>query len=306
MRILVTGGAGFIGSHLVERLIQDGHDVVIVDDLSTGKQSNLNQSNAFEKSLVFFADIASFDFSEIGKVDYVFHLGAKARIQPSIQDPATSDRTNIHGTVRVLQYARDCGAKVIFSSSSSVYGTREELPCREQDVVNPQSPYALQKWVGELYLEQFSNLYGMKSVALRYFNVYGERQLVDGAYATVIGIFLKQFSEGKTLTITGDGEQRRDFTYVKDVVEANIKAMDALEKDFVVDTEIWNVGTGENFSINQVAEMVSTDCPKEHIEARKGEAKATLAECVRLRDLGWTPQGNLATWIAEQVSKNKV
>ena len=252
MRALVTGGAGFIGSNLVDRLINDGHEVVIVDNMSTGKDENINP-----KAEIWCVDIADVDedWDEIFEgVDVVFHTAAKARVQPSIKNPVEFDKTNVGGLINMLDCSRRLGVKrFIYSSSSSVYGNVETIPTPESHKLNPISPYALQKLIGEQYCKLFSELYGLETVCLRYFNVYGERQLLEGAYCLVMGIFARQKLLGEPMTIRGDGEQRRDFTYVGDVVDANIRAG---FYEHPIWGEVFNVGNGDNRSVNQIADMI--------------------------------------------------
>lgn len=284
-KVLVTGNLGFIGSHLTDALVKE-HEVLAIDNESTGKIENLNPKAFFMKE-----DITTFNFDYLPKVDVVFHVAALPRIQPSIINPQESHLHNAFGSLRVFDYARKCGAKVVFSSSSSVYG-KSELMNDEANLLNPGSPYALDKLYSEQALELFKKLYGFKYTALRYFNVYGERQLTEGAYATVIGIFLKQLKEGKPFTITSDGEQRRDFTYVKDVVRANLLA------GFGNAEGIINIGTGTNWSINEVADMVSKTHPREYLPERPGECRKTLANNSKAFSLlGWESTINLPEWI---------
>ena len=249
-KALVTGGAGFIGSNLVDKLIDEGIEVIILDDLSTGKKENLHpKAKWFNVSL---QNLDS-DFYFQG-VDVVFHLAALARVQPSIKDPISFDTVNVGGTLKVLYYAYKAGVKrVVYSASSSCYGNTEIFPTPEIAPTNPLSPYGLQKYIGEQYCKMFSEVYGLDTCSLRYFNIYGEKMSLDGAYCLAIGIFAKQMLEGKPLTITNDGNQRRDFTYVGDVVEANILAANYQEK---LKGESFNIGNGGNFSINEVADML--------------------------------------------------
>ena len=253
MRVLVTGGAGFIGSHLVDALVEEGYSVVVIDNLSTGKKSQVNKKAKFIK-----ADIRNLKKIRpyFKGVDRVFHVAAQARIQPSIKDPVHSFDQNITGTLNVLLAARDAGVKrVIYSASSSSYGDQDTMPLYEEMTPCFKSPYSLSKYVGEELCRLFSNLYNLETVSLRYFNVYGPRQLATGAYATVIGIFLRQFKDSKPLTIVGDGSIQRDFTYVSDVVRANISASQSVK---VGKGEVINIGTGKNYSINEVASMILT------------------------------------------------
>lgn len=288
-KILVTGGAGFIGSHVVDALIKDNHEVWIVDNLSRGSVNNLNSQAKFIK-----ADIENFDFDSLPKIDIIFHLAALARIQPSIIDPLPSTLVNVFGSVRVFDYARRVGAKVVFSGSSSVYGLKEtEIDAiAETKPTTPQSPYALDKLTCEAYLDLFSRLYGLKYVILRYFNVYGERQILEGAYATVIGIFLSQLKNNQPFTIVGDGNQRRDFTHVSDVVRANLLAAFG-----GVEGGVFNIGTGTSWSINQVAGLINKDHPVEFIPERPGEAREVLANNSKALQLGWKPTIKLNEWI---------
>ena len=287
MKALVTGGAGFIGSHLVDALVKKNFEVIVLDNLFTGKKEYVNKKAKFVK-----ADIRN--FNRINKyfknVDYVFHLAAQARIQPSIANPLDSNEANVNGTLNVLLVSRDARVKkVIFSGSSSVYGDQKKLPLKEDMIPRPKNPYALQKLFGEYYCKLFSRLYKLPTVTLRYFNVYGPRQPVDGAYATVIGIFLKQKKEGKELTIVPDGKQRRDFTHVYDVVNANILAA---ESERVSSGEVINIGTGQNYSVLDIADLVGgKNYPRRFIEARLGEARETLADISLAKKLlNWEPK----------------
>ncbi len=291
-KVLVTGGAGFIGSHLVDRLLEDGHEVVILDNLTTGSRENVNVKAKFiEVDIQNFENIAPY----FSGCEVVFHAAAQARIQPSIQNPLPPNDTNITGTLNVLWASYKAGVKkVIYSASSSVYGDQDTLPLQEEMVPRPKNPYAVQKLTGEMYAKLFSDLYGLATVNLRYFNVYGPRQLVDGPYATVIGIFLKQIKDNQPMTIVGDGEIRRDFTYITDVVEANMLAW----KKEVSSGDIINIGTGKNFSINEVATLISG--PTINIPFRLGETSITLADIQKAkRLLDWVPRISLEQGIEE-------
>lgn len=293
-KVLVTGCAGFIGSHITEELLARGYEVYGLDNMSTGKQENIAMHADNDNFTFINGDIRDLGlFSIISKCEYVFHLAALARIQPSIQDPITANYVNLVGTLNVLEYCRRHNAKLIFSSSSSIY-SGVDLPIREDDTKDPKSPYALQKWMSEQYIELYGKLYGTKYTILRYFNVYGERQITDGAYAAVIGIFLEQKEKGKKLTLTNDGEQRRDFTYVKDVAKANLMAIEW-------PNDYFNIGTGKNYSINDLAEMV--DGEKEYIGHREGEAQETLADNTKARERGWTPTKDLKDWVNDTLGR---
>jgi len=301
MKCLVTGGAGFIGSNLVDRLIDDGHEVIIFDNYSTGKKENVNPKAKF-----FLVDISHQPYFEDEKikeimtgVDVVFHLAALARVQPSIDEPLEYHRVNVDGTHNLLVAARDAGVKrFVFSSSSSVYGDVEEkdLPTTEDAELNPMSPYALHKLIGEQYCKLFSELYGMETVCLRYFNVYGGRQPTEGAYCLVMGVFAGQILNGKPMTIRGDGGQRRDFTYVDDVVEANIKAgFNAKLPIFPCKGDVFNIGNGDNRSVNEIADMVGGD--KINVEPVI-EPRQTLADNNKSKNIiDWKPTGDLEDWV---------
>jgi len=293
MKCLVTGGAGFIGSNLVDRLLDDGHKVVVVDDLSTGDYDNLDERISFNQMDIGLPTAVPYLKLLMKDIDVVFHLAAKARVQPSIENPVEFHNTNVNGTLNLLVAARDVGVKrFVYSSSSSVYGNVETTPTPESHKLNPMSPYALQKLIGEQYCKLFSELYGLETVCLRYFNVYGERQLLEGAYCLVMGIFAQQRLNGEPMTIRGDGEQRRDFTYVGDVVDANVRCMDyPLE----LNGEAFNIGNGDNRSVNQIANLIGGDRVNVEpvIEPRETLANNDKAKKV----LGWSPTNKIENWI---------
>ena len=293
MKYLVTGGAGFIGGHIVDKLIELGHEVVIIDDLSTGVNSNINPKAEFIQ--LDISDRASRADLCIAmeNVDTVFHCAALARVQPSIQNPQKYHKANVDGTFNVLLSARDSKVRrVVYSASSSAYGDQKQMPLTEDMPTAPISPYALHKLIGEQYCYVFSQCYGVETVSLRYFNVYGERQAVDGAYSTVVGIFLKQSHDRHKLTITNDGEQRRDFTYVADVVDANIKAAHSKK---VGNGEVINIGKGGNYSVNEIAEIIGGD--KEFIGDRL-EPRETLADTSKAKELlDWQAQTDIKDWL---------
>ncbi len=297
MRALVTGGAGFIGSNLVDKLIEKGWGVIVLDDLSTGKKENINTNAKF-----YNVDISTMtDLGRTNKnvfrlfegIDIVFHLAAKARVQPSIVDPVSFNKVNVQGTLNVLLASHNAGVKrVVYSASSSAYGNATKFPTPEEHSTNPLSPYGLQKYIGEQYCKMFSQVYGLDTVSLRYFNIYGERMNLDGAYCLVLGIFAQQMLNEKDLTITNDGKQRRDFTYVGDAVEANILA--ATQKD-KFNGDVFNIGNGKNYSVNEVADMLGGNKTygkkvKEPFQTLADNSKANLM-------LDWQPKGDLPTWI---------
>jgi len=301
MRCIVTGGAGFIGSNLVDKLIDGGHEVIIFDNLSTGQQKNINPKAKF-----FLIDIAHQPYFEnktmkdiMSGVDVVFHLAALARVQPSIENPIEYHNVNINGTLNMLDACRKYGVKrFVFSSSSSVYGDvrEEDLPTSENSELNPMSPYALHKLVGEQYCKLYSELYGLETVSLRYFNVYGERQPIEGAYTLVMGVFAQQRLNGEKMTIRGDGEQRRDFTYVGDVVDANIKCM---EYPLELNGDILNVGNGDNKSVNDIADLIGGE--RVNLEPVI-EPRVTLADNTKIKKLlDWKPTQDLNQWVKKWV-----
>lgn len=283
-KCLVTGGAGFIGSHIADALIEKEHEVLVIDNLSTGKRENLNpEAKFFEEDLRNFEKIRPiFD-----GVDFVFHEAALPRIPLSIQRPKESNDINIGGTLNALIASKEAGVKkFIYAASSSAYGIQKELPLREDMPCLPLNPYGLQKYVGELYCKIFHEIYGLQTVSLRYFNVYGPRQPRVGSHVPVIGIFMTQKSEGELLTITGDGNQTRDFTHVYDVVRANISAMESKK---VGSGEIINIGGGDNHSINSIASLVSSQVS--YIPLPPGEMRDTLADTTKAKELlNWQPQ----------------
>lgn len=291
-KCLVTGGAGFIGSNLVDALIKRGDEVVIIDNLSTGRKENINQQAKFHE-----VDMRNLEAIKplFEGVDYVFHFAAFARVQPSIEDPITANDINLNGTLNILTAARDAKVKkVVYSASSSAYGDQKIMPLTEDMPVHTLSPYGLQKYIGELYCRLFSDIYGLPTVSLRYFNVYGKRQLLEGAYCLVMGIFVRQRLAGEPMTIVGDGEQRRDFTSVVDTVCANILAA---ESDKVGKGEVINIGRGKNYSVNELAKMIGG--PIVNMPPRI-EPKETLADNSLAKELlDWEPTVDLPEWLQE-------
>lgn len=288
MNIAITGGCGFIGSHIYESLIEHGYKVKVIDNLSTGSIENLPKG-----ATIHVKDINRVTPKDFENVDIVFHCAALARVQMSIEQPIRYNEVNIDGTLKVLEASRQVGVKkLIYSASSSAYGDTDQFPTPEDAKTNPMSPYALQKFVGELYCKQYSMCYDLNTVCLRYFNVYGERMPISGAYRTVIGIFQDLKRQGKPLTITNDGEQRRDFTYVKDVVKANILAMD---NDRVGNGDVFNIGNGKNYSVNEIAAAFGG--PVEFI-GEVLEPRQTLADNTKAKEkLGWNTTQDVIEWI---------
>lgn len=254
MKYVVTGGAGFIGSNLVDSLICEGNTVHIIDNLSSGKTENINSAAIFHNYDISKSENYNKVCQILDKADTVFHCAASARVQPSILNPIEYENNNTIGLITLLKASVDSKVRrFIYSASSSAYGETKKLPSREDDPTDPISPYAAQKFYGEICCKMFSKVYEIETVSLRYFNVFGERQNLGGAYATVIGIFLNQKKLQKPLTINGNGKQRRDFIYVKDIVNANILASKSKK---IGRGEVINIGSGKNISINSVAKMI--------------------------------------------------
>jgi len=292
---LVTGGAGFIGSNLVDRLLQLGHQVVVIDNEYSDAHDHFYWN---DKAHNYKYDIRDYENTRplYDGVDYVFHIAAEARIQPAIENPIEAVSINSVGTVTVLQCAREAGVKrVMYSSTSSGYGTNQtpNVETQSDDCLNP---YSISKVNGEKLCKMYTDLFGLRTVCFRYFNVYGERQPLKGQYAPVIGIFLRQRDAGEPLTIVGDGNQRRDFTYVGDVVNANILAA-TKEVDNEAFGQVYNVGSGTNYSVNQISRMISDNTI--NIAPRAGEARISLANNQKLSStFGWKPTMVLEDWIA--------
>ncbi len=291
-KVVVTGGAGFIGSHLATALLAGGYVVAVVDNLSGGKKEKIPKGAEF-----FEQDVN--DTAALTKVmagaEFVFHLAALPRVQFSIEHPIETNRANVDGTVSVLKASQDASVKrVIYSASSSAYGDQVVMPLTEDMPANPKSPYGLHKYIGELYCRVFSEVYGLPTVSLRYFNVYGPGADPEGAYALVIAKFLKQRALGGPMTITGDGKQTRDFTHVRDVVRANILAA---QSEQVGKGEVINIGAGQNASVVRIAELIGGAV--EHIAPRL-EPHDTLADnSLAQKLLGWEPTVSLEEGIAE-------
>lgn len=287
MRALVTGGAGFIGSHLVERLLADGHEVTVAGHLAAGQRQNLAGVQGHPRLQMQEADVTDHEAIRplCEGMEWVFHLAALADIVPSIQRPLDYYRANVDGTVVVLEAARAAGVKrFIYTASSSCYGIPDVHPTPESAPVRPQYPYALTKWLGEQLVLHWAQVYQFPAVSLRLFNVYGPRSRTSGAYGAVFGIFLAQKLAGQPFTVVGDGTQTRDFTYVTDVVDAMIAAA-ASE----VAGETLNVGSGRTVAVNRLVELLGG--PVVHIPKRPGEPDCTFADIAKIRRLlGWEPR----------------
>lgn len=300
MKSIVTGGAGFIGSHIVDRLVDLGHTVVVIDTETS------QVHDAFYHNLqadYYKLDIADYENTRslYDDVDYVFHCAAESRIQPTLLNPLLTIRTNTLGTGTVLQCAREAGVKkVIYSSTSSGYGLRNESPLTEDMPDDCLNPYSVSKVAGEKLCTMYTKLFGLKTIIFRYFNVYGPREPLKGPYAPVVGLFLRQHAAGEALTIVPDGNQRRDFTHIDDVVSANLLAMQTDGHNFY--GHIFNVGCGKNHSVLELAHMISDSTKM--IEPRLGEAYITLADTNKLRRVfNWESSKHIEDYINESLSK---
>lgn len=291
-KAVVTGGAGFVGSHLADLLVTEGYTVEVVDTLVGGKREHVNP-----KATLHEVDVRDYEklVDIMNGAEFVFHLAALPRVQYSIDYPEETNAVNIGGTLSVLRAAHKAGVKrVVYAASSSAYGNQPTLPLSEDMKADPLSPYGLQKYVGELYAKVFADVYGLPTVSVRFFNVYGPRLDPEGAYALVIGKFLKQKKDGVPLTITGDGEQTRDFTHISDIVRGTLLAATS-EK--VGKGEVINLGRGKEATVNKVAELIGgpTAYIPPRIEPRHTRADVRLAKEL----LGWEPKVSLEEGIAE-------
>lgn len=292
-KLVVTGGAGFIGSHLTDKLIALGHEVVVIDSLMLGKKEFVNKKAKFYK-----ADIR--DRKKMSKLfagaEAVFHFAADPRLQVSVEDPATTHEINVTGTLNILLAAKDNNLKkVIFSSSCAVYGEQQTMPIKESAQTNPLSPYGLHKLMGEQYCRLFSSLYNLSTVCLRYFNVFGPRKLATGSYPMVIPVFLEQRKKGEKLTVVGDGTNTRDYVHVSDVVEANVLAW---TQNKINDGSPINIGSGKQTSVNDVASLIggeTINVPPRLGEMHFIEADINLAQSM----LGWKPKVRIEDGIAQ-------
>jgi len=300
MKALVTGGAGFIGSNLVDELIKQGHEVIVVDDESAESNSQFYWNDNAQNYWVDILDKEKLeDVFEKHKPEYVFHLAAFARIPPSIKDPLKSCQVNFIGTCNLLQCCRNHGVKrIMYSGTSAAYGLKNQPPLTEDMERDCLNPYSVSKTAAEDLIKMYYTLFGLECIMFRYFNIYGERQPLKGQYAPVIGIFLRQKEAGEQLTIVGDGTQRRDFTNVNDVVRANIMAAETDNKDAI--GEVFNIGTGRNNSVNDIADMIHLN--QTNIPPREGEAKTTLADVSKIKSMiGWEAQVKIEDWIKKQL-----
>ena len=289
MKALVTGGAGFVGTNLIKRLLKDGHEVVSVDNYSTGKKESHQEGCLYhdydlssQHTLGIYVDHGSYLSWREVEYDVIYHMAALARIQPSLENPHKTLFNNFVSTLNILEYARKNNIKVVYAGSSSVHHGLYE------------SPYAWSKFSGEDLCKLYSNVYNTDTAICRFYNVYGSHQIEDGTYSTLMGIFERQYRNDEPLTITGDGEQRRDFTHVDDIVDGIVRA----SQEYFKECEIFELGRGINFSINEIADMFGKDYSKEYIEQRPGEYDITLADYSHAQELlNWKPKRNIEDYI---------
>ena len=288
MRIIVTGGVGFIGTNLIKRLLKYGHKVVSLDNYSTGKKENEQKGcKYFDVDLRLTKDYSFF----MDNPDVIFHIAALPRIQPSFEDPSTTFNSNVVSTQNICEWARTNGnIPVVYAGSSSIHGDKYA------------NPYTFTKWLGEEVCKMYSNIFKLPVTICRFYNVYGHHQASDGAYCNVLGIFERQYKNGEPLTITGDGEQRRDFTNVEDIVDGLIRVSNRLTlfKGGHIAGEEFEFGNGKNYSINELVEGFGKEYPKEYIPKWEGEVRESL--CVdkkAIKELGWKPKGDIIQFIRE-------
>lgn len=286
MKAIVTGGAGFIGSHMVELLLNKGYEVIVIDNFSNGQIENVELFKDNENYKFYKLDLSKeFNLNIFEGVGYVFHMAALADIVPSIEEPIKYHQANVTGTIRILEACRKYKVKkIIYSASSSCYGIPKEYPTNESAEIKPEYPYAFTKYIGEQYVMFWNKLYDLPVVSLRYFNVFGTRARTNNTYGAVFKVFLKQKLENRSLTIVGDGTQTRDFTYVTDIVKANLIAA---ESD--INGEIINIGTGNPQSVNYLAKLIGGST--ESIPKRPGEPDSTNADNTKAKELlDWQPE----------------
>ena len=305
MRVLVTGGAGFVGTNLIKRLLRDGHNVVSIDNYSTGKRENEQEGctylecgleHMFERyEVAKFPD--EFDkvlfgmYQELSEPDIIFHLAAIARIQPSFEHPVYTHHSNVTSTLNLLDWARSKKIPVVYAGSSSSNGDKFA------------NPYTLSKSQGEQLVELYNKVYDLATVICRFYNVYGPHQLTEGDYCTLIGIFEKLYKEGRPLTITGDGEQRRDFTHVDDIVDGLIRCGESIRE---VSGEVFELGRGKNYSVNEIAQAFGENYPTKYIDGKPGEMRETLCSDENANELlGWNPQFDVIDFIKENYVLDK-
>ena len=294
MKCLVTGGAGFIGGHLTDQLVNDGHDVIVIDNESAETSDNFYWRDDTENHKV---DILDYENLEplFKNVDWVFHMAAESRVMTATENPRRAVEVNSSGTCNVLQAARVNNIKrLMYSSTSAAYGLTETVPQDEKVELDCLNPYSTSKVCGEEICKMYTKLFGLDTIIFRYFNVYGERAPTRGQYAPVVGRFLKQVEEGKPITIVGDGEQRRDMIHVSDIVQANLAAAKTEKTEAF--GQIFNIGTGVNYSVNQMAELIGGETT--NLDPRPGEARVTLSDSSKAKELlDWQSKANFKEWV---------
>ena len=290
MRVLVTGGAGFVGTNLIKRLLSEGHKVVSLDNYSTGLRENEIEQKGVQYFDVDLTETVNYDFF-ISKPDLIFHLAAIARIQPSFKHPVYTHHANVTATLNVLEWARGFGCPIVFAGSSSSNGDKFA------------NPYTLSKSLSEQLVELYNKVYDLPTAICRFYNVYGPNQLTEGKYCTLIGIFQTLYKEGRPLTITDDGEQRRDFTHVDDIVDGLIRCGESIHE---VSGELFELGRGKNYSVNEIAEAFGENYPTIHIDGKQGEMRETLCEDENANELlGWNPSLDVLDFIKENYVLDK-
>lgn len=295
MKICVTGGAGFIGSHIVEECLVKGYEVVVIDNFSTGKEENLQFASIFPNSMLHIirGDVSDFDTVKkaVKGCDAVFHEAAVASVQKSIENPPVTFESNAKGTLNVLEASRNNGVKkVIFACSAAIFGDHPEIPKREDSPILPKSPYGADKYISEVYLRLYNELYNLTTISLRYFNVFGPRQDPSSPYSGVISIFTSRIAQGKEITVFGDGKQYRDFIFVKDVVQANMLALEKIQSGF----HYYNVGYGKATDLNRLIailkQIYNKDIMVNYADARAGDIKESVTDPSKIiRELGFAP-----------------
>ena len=294
MKFAVTGGAGFVGTNLIKRLLSDGHEVISLDNYSTGKRENeIDNDKVTYETVEMGAQLMQkpYIYDELlGKPDGVFHLAALARIQPSFEHPSLSFEANSLSTQYLMEWVRKTGCPLVYAGSSSIHGDKYA------------NPYTFTKYIGEEIIKMYAKLFDVPTIITRFYNVYGEHQATEGAYCNVLGIFQRLYDEGRALTITGDGEQRRDFTYVGDIVDGIVKSMEAMHGavDMKYTAESFELGRGKNYSINEIAAAFGEDYPIKYIEKWPGEVRETLNTDTKAREvLDWNPTVDIVDFIKE-------
>ena len=301
-KVIVTGGSGFIGGHIVDRLVASGKEVLVIDDESAQCNESFyknNDATYYKKDISSYKEIESL----FEGIDVVFHLAAESRIQPSLLNPIKATKTNVLGTCNVLQASRDYDVdRVIYSSTSACYGLINTPPLVENMPQDHLNPYSLTKCAGEDLCVMYTKLFKLKTISLRYFNVYGARAPTVGQYSPVVGLLLKQSKEGQPMTIVGDGLQERDFVHISDVISANILAATTSNEEAF--GQVFNIGTGSSISILSLANFIGTGhC---FIDARVGEARNTLADSAKAKTiLGWVPTKNIFEYLSDEINKDQ-